>query len=353
MNASVFIGRHRLIAELGHGGMADVYLSVIRGPAGFKKLQVVKVLRPAIADNPEMVRMFLDECCLSAEFNHPHIVQTNELAREGEKYYAVMEFLDGQPLHQIISRAPNNFMPLVTHLKIISDVLNGLHAVHTLKAFDGTPMHIVHRDVSPQNVFVTYDGQVKVVDFGIASTAQKTKGKPAEIQGKIPYMAPEQAMGGRVDGRADVFALGVMMYEALTHQRMWGKAPDTQILVRLGGGQIPTIAKGDPDVQERLRVICNRALEHDPEDRFASALDFQNELDRFMMERGWRVTQRELGDYVEGMFAEERATIRRTILSQLARVESIPADAIVEEEELPILPSAIPPPPPPPRITRV
>src|ERR1700722_16531169 len=163
------LGKYRLIAELGHGGMAEGYLAVAGGPAGFNKLVVIKQIRPQLAEDPEFLGMFLDEARLAARLSHPHVVQTNEVGQEGERYFIAMEYLEGQPLNRIVHRLQKSGgLPLALHLKIVGDALLGLHHAHELVDYDGTPLSVVHRDVTSHNVFVTYDGQVKVVDFGIA-----------------------------------------------------------------------------------------------------------------------------------------------------------------------------------------
>ena len=216
-------GRYRLIAELGRGGMATVFLAVTEGAMGinFNKLVVLKRLREHVADDPEFVTMLMDEARIAARLNHPNVVQTLEVDKaEGEPFLA-MEYLDGQPLHRILSRDRATF-PLAMFLAVLADVLSGLHHAHELADFDGTPLNIVHRDVTPHNVFVTYNGQVKVVDFGIAKAeGRASETKHGVVKGKVSYMAPEQARSGMLDRRTDVFAVGVMLFEACTRRRMW------------------------------------------------------------------------------------------------------------------------------------
>src|SRR5262245_12077358 len=173
-------GKYRLLAELGRGGMADVHLGVAVGPAGFSKLQVIKRLRPGVMDEGEMRLMMLDEARLAARLNHKNIVQTNEVGIVDDQYFLAMEYLDGQPYHRILKRANQlkRTIPLPFAVKILCEVLSGLHYAHEARDYDGQLLGVVHRDVSPQNLFVTYDGQVKVVDFGIA----KSSGRLVETQ---------------------------------------------------------------------------------------------------------------------------------------------------------------------------
>src|SRR5262245_45560386 len=202
------IGKYQLIANLGHGGMADVYLSVVHGPVGFNKLTVIKRLRPSLAEEQEFLAMFLDEARLAARLNHPNVVQTNEVAEIEGQYYIAMEYLDGQPLNRILTRAQKaGTLPRELLIRVVADCLAGLHYAHELADYDGSPLGVVHRDASPHNIFVTYDGQTKVVDFGIAKAATRSaETRGGVLKGKVAYMAPEQARSGEVDRRSDVFA---------------------------------------------------------------------------------------------------------------------------------------------------
>ncbi|HEX6240152.1 MAG TPA: serine/threonine-protein kinase, partial [Polyangiales bacterium] len=213
------LGNYNLLASLATGGMAKVYLALRAGPAGFNKLLVVKVLRD---DGPGGVEdglsMFWDEARLAAQLVHPNIVHTYEVGENQGEYFLAMEYLDGQSYRAVSKRAAGRGpLSLAEHLRILSESARGLHYAHQLKDFSGQPLGVVHRDVSPQNIFVTYDGQVKVLDFGIAKTRDaEHKTQVGVIKGKIDYMAPEQLRGSELDGRADVFALGVMLWEAIS-----------------------------------------------------------------------------------------------------------------------------------------
>ena len=236
-------GKYRLIAELGHGGMADVFLAVQAGPAGsnFRKLSVIKRLRQNLVEEPEFVEMLIDEARIAARLNHPNVVQTNEVGEFGTQYFIAMEYLDGQPLHRIQRRSAQRVKdgkpPALRpehQIVILMDALAGLHHAHELADYDGSPLQIVHRDVTPQNIFVTYEGQVKVVDFGIAKAAGRaSETRQGVVKGKIRYMAPEQAIGGTVDCRADTFAMGILLWEVVTGQRLWKDFDDLEIVRQL------------------------------------------------------------------------------------------------------------------------
>jgi serine/threonine-protein kinase len=313
------LGKYRLIAELGHGGMAEVYLAVVRGPAGFNKLVVIKQIRPQLAEDPEFLGMFLDEARLAARLSHPNVVQTNEVGQEGERYFIAMEYLEGQPLNRVIHRLQKSGgLSLNMHLRVIADALGGLHHAHELTDYDGTPLGVVHRDVTPHNVFVTYDGMVKVVDFGIAKALNSSsETRTGVLKGKVAYMAPEQARGERVDRRADVFSVGVMMWEAATGKRLWKGVPDITILQRLLSGEIPTPRSVKPEIPEKLEEIILKALSHQRDDRYETAADLQTALDAYLDAQTERVTARDVGKLIASHFEADRQKIKGIIDEQL------------------------------------
>jgi serine/threonine-protein kinase len=319
------IGRFRPIAELGHGGMADVFLAVAQGPAGFSKLQVIKRLRPNLAEDPEFMGMLVDEARLAARLNHPNVVQTTEIGESRNGYFIAMEYLDGQPLHRVLTRSKRQF-PLSYVCAILSDVLSGLHYAHELLDYDGTPLNVVHRDVTPHNIFVTYDGSVKIVDFGIAKAAGRIQQtREGVIKGKVQYMAPEQAMGRPIDRRVDLFSVGVMLWESATKKRFWDSRAELEIFYQLGKGDYqPSPRAVAPDVDEELDRICRRALAVQPDERYATAQEFQNELEAYLKTKG-RPSGREIGGAVAHLFADKRAETRAIIEQKLAELRSVPS----------------------------
>lgn len=339
--------KYRPIAELGRGGMATVYLTVAQGPAGFNKLQVLKRLRPALAADPEFLQMFLEEARLSARINHPNVVQTNEVGYDGQFYYIAMEYLDGQPLEAILRRARDRIetkmIPLDLHLKVLADALGGLHFAHELTDFDGKRLNVVHRDMSPHNVVVTYEGSVKVLDFGIAKAADSSNDTRTGImKGKCAYMAAEQFGGKGVDRRADVFAVGVMLWQAATGRRLWQNLGDAEIFAKLAKGEIPTPRSIKEDVPEALEAIIMKALSQMPDDRYETASDFQAALEAFMATLPTRVTQRDLGKFVADMFEDRRKTIKEAIETQLKNPEVISTSDVRKTGEVPLLWSIAP-----------
>ncbi len=319
---------YRRIAELGRGGMANVYLAASRGPHGFTKLVVIKELKEELADNPEFQTMFMDEARLAARLNHPNIVQTNEVSETGIPFM-VMEYLEGQPLHRVWSTLSRRDMPLPAQLYVVSNVLGGLDYAHELRDFDGTPLSVVHRDVSPHNVFITYSGEVKLVDFGIAKANDSSfKTEIGTLKGKLAYMPPEQAKGERVDRRADVFAVGVVLWEAAVGRRLWKGLKDVAILHNLVSGTIPSPRSVNPQVPEALEAIIMRALAPDARKRYDSAAEFQREVDRFAESLDVRWSRRELGQVVTDAFVEERERIRSAVDEQMRLTRSLPTEEV-------------------------
>ncbi len=330
---STSLGRYRLLAQIGRGGMADVFLAVARGPQNFNKLLVVKKMKSALSSDQDFVRMFNDEARLAARLNHPNIVQTNEAGAVGEDYYIVMEYLDGQPYHRILHRAAKagKPLPLSMRLNVLCDALAGLHAAHELRDYDGSLLNVVHRDATPHNVFVTYDGAVKVVDFGIAKAAGRSvETRVGVIKGKVHYMAPEQALGRGIDRRVDVFAIGVILWESMTGKRYWGKVSDLDVLRKLVTGELPpppsALAGLQTEIPPELDEICAKALAPRPDDRYATAAEMRDAIEGFLKTQTGRATQHELGAVVSSLFAEERQTMRTVVdakLQELAQLKEL------------------------------
>ncbi len=332
------LGKYRLIAEIARGGMGIVYLAMLQGPSGFSKLLVVKELQPELVEEPAFLEMFLEEARLAARLNHSNVVQTNEVGNDGNRYYMAMDYLDGRGLERVRRRARHVGKPLslALQVRVLCDVLAGLEYAHNFADFDGTALGIVHRDVSPQNIFITFEGQVKILDFGIAKTIDSTNETRAGVlKGKLSYMAPEQARGERVDARADVFAIGVVLWEALTGKQLRAGQTEHQILGDLIAKITPPKASTiKADVPVELDEICARALSPDRADRYHSAAALQADLEAYLATTK-PVTSRELGTTMRELFHDDRARTSAMIEQYVAKARS--GATVEEDDDLPII----------------
>src|SRR5262245_59938204 len=262
--------------------MSEVYLTLVQGGlGGFQKLVAVKLLRRDLAEDEGFRRMFLEEARLTARLNHPNVVQTNDVGEDSGRYYIAMEYLEGQTFERVRrARNASKQFSVSMQISMLCDVLSGLHYAHELVDYDGTPLSIVHRDVTPSNVFITYDGQVKLVDFGIAKVLDSlNQTRVGVLKGKARYMAPEQISGGAIDRRADVFSVGVMLWEILSGSQIWSGRSETEILRRVSTGDLPAPPM---DVPTALQQICMKAMAHHPADRYPTAEALRVELDTYL-----------------------------------------------------------------------
>ena len=314
--------KYRPVFELGRGGMATVFLAVLQGVGGFNKLQVVKQLRDELADSSEFLAMFLDEARLSARIDHPNVVQTNEVGHDGKHYFIAMEYLEGQSFEAVLRRsATKGGLPLTMFLHIVSEALEGLHHAHELQDFDGTPLNVVHRDVSPQNIFITYDGIIKVLDFGIAKAADSTGvTSTGVIKGKVAYMAPEQLSTGgtkaKIDRRADIYAVGVILWRAITGKRLWKGMNDLEVFQQLASGNIPSALTMTPDADPALLAIVTKAMALKPTDRYATAAAMRADVEALIATRE-PVNGRAVGKLVAELFAGHRAEVKAAVEARL------------------------------------
>jgi serine/threonine-protein kinase len=315
--------------------MADVFLAQLGGMSGFTKVAVLKRLRAKLEHDDDFLQMFMDEARLAARLNHPNIVQTFEVGADDHGPFLTMEFLEGQSLSAILKRGQrrNNPLPLASLVAVLQQVLAGLHYAHELADFDGTPLGIVHRDVTPQNIFVTYGGISKLVDFGVAKAASASvETRAGVLKGKVAYMAPEQARASRdLDRRADIFSVGVILWEALAGKRFWsGAANDLQILTSLNEKEPfpePTREDGAPPAE--LVAVCMKAVAREASHRYATADEFMRALEVAARSLDLHSTQSELGAYVNDMFAEEREKLRKAVESRIRQPQAeVPSDAI-------------------------
>jgi eukaryotic-like serine/threonine-protein kinase len=312
--------------------MANVYLAVSHGQGGVDKLVVLKALLPELSNDADALTMFLDEARLAARLNHANVVQTYEVGVEGDRQVIVMEYLDGQSLSSISKQTElaGRTLSIGMHLRIIINALEGLHYAHDLCDYDGTTLGFVHRDVSPQNIFVTYDGQVKVLDFGIAKAAtSSTQTVTGVVKGKIAYMAPEQMIGDAIDRRADIYSVGCMLWTVATGKKLWKDTPDVHIMRRVINAEIPTPQSFNPSCDDELNRIVMKALASDLNQRYGTALELQADLEAYCESFGAPIKQRDIGRYLSSVFADTRAELKSLVDRQLTLVT---ADSAAREE---------------------
>jgi eukaryotic-like serine/threonine-protein kinase len=319
------LGKYDLFARIGRGGMADVFLAVARGPMGFSKLAVIKRLREAADDQPTMVDMFLDEARLAARLQHPNIVHTYEVGAHDGAYFIAMEYLEGQPLHKISrSQAARAQLTPVVWCHIIAQALGGLHHAHELCDYDGTALGIVHRDVSPHNIFLTYSGEVKVVDFGIAkAVVNTTETATGILKGKVNYMAPEQVVGN-ADRRSDVYSMGLSLWEVLAGKGAY-RGEAVQVLNAVLNEPVPSLAAACPEIDPRLDAIVQKATAKELEERYQSADEFREALLDYVRESGEIVREAAIGKVVSTVFHETREKLAAQVKLHMAALPSTPA----------------------------
>ena len=319
------LGPYQLLAKIGEGGMGTVHLAKMDGPAGFNKLAVVKELRSDLTGASEFRELFLNEARLAARLTHPNVVHTYGANEEDGRLYLAMEYLDGQPWSRIRNALwKRGCLPYALHLKVLAEALAGLHYAHELLDYDGAPLQVVHCDVSPQNLFVTYDGLVKLVDFGVArAVIGRPTPAPDMIMGKIAYIAPEQARGDAIDRRADLFAVGVMLWEAVTGKRFLQNKEWSEARRRRVSGVEPKVREVMPNIPNGLAEICDKALALDPAERYATAAEFRDALLGFLSEEVQDVDRIRLGELVSEAFDEDRKRVHGIIERHLKPVSPI------------------------------
>jgi predicted ATPase/class 3 adenylate cyclase/tRNA A-37 threonylcarbamoyl transferase component Bud32 len=301
-------GKYQLIEKIATGGMAEVYKAKSYGVAGFEKLLVIKKILPHLSRNPEFVRMFINEAKIAVSLNHANVVQVYDLGVVDKDYYMAMEFIHGHDLMRVIKlgRKTRRFLPIPTGVHIISEVARGLAYAHTLCDPGGRPLNVVHQDVSPHNIIVSYEGDVKLVDFGIARMGEVAEEEPGKMAGgKFAYMAPEQAIGHGVDCRSDIFAAGIILYELITGQRLYAGKDRKEKMRMVRNAEIPPPRAVNPEIPSRLEEILLKVLARDPDDRYQQSRDFQEDLQAFLYDVGMRVARADVAEFMKEIFAEE------------------------------------------------
>jgi len=301
-------GKYLLLEKLATGGMAQLYRAKIIGVEGFEKFIAIKQILPHLAHEEELITSFIDEAKLAALLNHQNVVQIYDFGSMENSYFITMEFLHGKDLRSVNAKAKEKGTPvsLENALYLISKVCAGLDYAHKLKDFQGKSLHIIHRDISPQNIFLTYEGDVKIVDFGIAKAAsQSTITQVGMIKGKVAYMSPEQAAGKVIDHRSDIFATGILLYELVAGRRMFQGDDTLQILSKVREAEFTPLGTLKGGLPEKLYDIVAKALAKEPEDRYQSLVDMQADIEECIFRLNLRPSGRSMAEYLKLLFAED------------------------------------------------
>ena len=299
--------RFRVIEKIDMGGMAEIYRGRAMSLEGIEKEVAIKRVLPQLTKNRKFVAMFLDEARLSMHLNHANIVQVFDVGRAENTYFIVMEFVDGYNLRRIFQKASetNIRMPVEVAVYIAIEVCKGLAHAHEKRDGNGNPLRIVHRDVSPPNVMISKSGEVKLTDFGLAkAVTQLELTDPGIVKGKFSYLSPEAAEGKEVDHRADLFAVGTVLFELLTNRRLFLGKTDLETVELVQKAQIPSISGLNPDVPPELERILYKTLAKDPKKRYMSGNDQANALAEFLFARSMKVTSYDLAQFAKRVFEQ-------------------------------------------------
>jgi serine/threonine-protein kinase len=322
---------YRLLTRIGQGGMSEIFLAESEPASGVRRLVVVKRLLTHIGDDAGALQMFLDEARIAVRLNHPNIVQTYDVGVCEGRYCIAMEYLRGQPLHRVHHRAQalSGGLPVGVAVAIVVEMLEGLAHAHDAVDYDGAPLAVVHRDISPHNVFVQYDGRVKVLDFGIAkANTQESRTRTGLVKGKFGYMAPEQALAQPVDRRADVWSAGVVLWELLTGARLFKGNSEGATLNLTLSGEVPSVRSRRPDVPPELDAIVQTALSRELPRRFPSAQAMKEELERWLESADHHLGFRSIALVMDALFEGERRAQERAVYDLLARRDSTPPSSV-------------------------
>jgi serine/threonine protein kinase len=330
-------GPYRLLQRVAVGGMAEVFKAKRSGVEGFEKVVAVKRILPHLSDNKEFVDMFVDEAKMVAGLTHPNIVQIFDLGRIEKSYYIAMEYVQGRDLRSILRRARERAIrvPLDLCALIASRVCSALEYAHRKKDDRGQPMMTVHRDISPQNILISFEGDVKLTDFGIAKAASKaTVTEAGALRGKLLYMSPEQAWGKAMDRRSDLFSLGIVFYEMVTDHKPFLGSSEVSILETVRECKVPPPSSLNREVPPALERVVMKALERDPERRYQDAAEMYRDLEAVMHEAPPPPTAATLARFMETLYEPQER--EATVVDEAHEPEAPPAAA-----------SPAPPPPPP------
>src|SRR4051812_5622172 len=320
-------GKYTLIRKLATGGMAELFLAIQKSVAGFEKLLVIKRILPSMNQDKAFIEMLLHEARIAATLSHPNIVQIFDVGQYDGQYFIAMEHVHGEDLRNIVRQMKKKGVlefPLEHALAIVLGMCAGLSYAHEKHELDGSKLNIVHRDISPQNVVVTFTGDVKIVDFGIAKSDSRVgeQTKSGKLKGKVPYMSPEQARGEVIDARSDVFSTGVMLFELTTGKRLFKGASEYETLRLICERDYPRPSDVRPDYPLGLEPIVMKALAKDVNQRYQSAREMQSDIESFVRSHQIAVSHIALNQFMQSLFEDKLAAQKEALLQgkQLADI---------------------------------
>jgi serine/threonine-protein kinase len=346
------LGRYTLRYRIAQGGMASVYLAQLSGSAGFEKWIAVKTIHPHIATSTRFVNMFLDEARLASQLDHPNLCSVFDFGEDRSTWFIAMEYLHGETFGVVARTGWSTAQPppYVMVARILADAARGLHAAHELRLASGENAGVVHRDVSPENIFVTYAGPTKIVDFGVARWKSQSQDRTVagELKGKIAYMCPEQLREEPVDRRADIWSLGVVLWEVTVGRRLFRRKTDAASVYAVLNDHVPRPTRFRPDYPAALAAIVAKALERDRTRRYQTALDFARALEQWLASTGKPAGTGEVSEYMHSLFAEQIAVrerlLRTTYLeAPLEEVSEVWRSAPIDPAELDVSPAELVP----------
>jgi serine/threonine protein kinase len=324
-------GNYNLLEKVAVGGMAELFKARQRGPHAFEKIVAIKRILPHLSDNDEFVRMFIDEAKLAAQLSHPNIVQIFDLGKAEGSYYIAMEFVDGRDLRSLLRRVRETKLPMpeVLAASVVMKVASALDYAHRKRGIDDRELRLVHRDISPQNILISFDGVVKLVDFGIANAATKsTQTQGGALKGKLLYMSPEQALGLPVDSRSDLYSLGLVLAELLTGERCFQADSELGVLEKVRLGRVMDVRATNPSISKEMGVILDRVLEKKVDQRYTSARLLERDLKDLLARSGREPGEADLAEYVNTLLRGSREDLEALLDARYPRpAESVEATA--------------------------
>ena len=333
--------RYTITERLDHGGMAEVFRGVAESMEGFKKSVAIKRILPALTKNAKFVAMFLDEAKLSLFLQHANIVQVFDISKTPDNaYFLVMEFVDGCNLKTLIERQKqkNRRMEVAHAIYVMTECCKALNYAHFLENPEtNVPLGIVHRDISPPNILLSKNGEIKLVDFGLAkANSQIESTDPGVVKGKFSYLSPEAASGLDVDHRADVFAVGIILWELFTGRRLFYGETDYQTVEQVRQARVPSIAALNPEIEPELEAVIRKALARDANDRYQTAEDLGDALSQYLYSRRMKVTSRDIAGLVRDaqveMMRKRSSEPKDSLIDALILDEMQKMASLVEDE---------------------